>query len=211
MVADLSAKGSLVQALYNQSKKIHDDDIREFFITVLDNAPAGFWKVPCSSSGKYHPPEDQGEGGLIRHLIKCGKMSLEFARFYYDFSEENLKMAKRNTDIVFTAASIHDIQKNGIPWTEHTDYSHGKIAYDWLEQFKLKQPEKDEIRNCVRYHMWKWVQPDTETARATNPTLNESIVQLADYVSSRKCDSFLPGVSLPEEVIESYSKHVPDF
>lgn len=184
------------QRLYDQAKRIKDDDIRKFTTTALDNAPKAFWIIPASSSGKYHPPEDQGEGGLVRHLIKSGEISLELAKFY--------NLSEKDTDIVFAASIIHDIQKNGIPWTEHTDYTHGLIAYNWLEQFSLKQPEKDEIRNCIRYHMAQWVQPAEEVKRAMTPTTNEHVVQLSDYFSSRKCASFLPGIELTEDLIRNY-------
>ena len=30
-----------------------------------------FFTYPSSSSGKHHPPEDNGEGGIVRHLLKA--------------------------------------------------------------------------------------------------------------------------------------------
>ncbi len=184
--------------LYRQIEKINDKDVQGFIKTVLDNAPFEFWTDPCSGSGKYHPPEDQGEGGIIRHLVKCSEISFELCNFF--------NIPERDKDIVIGSSIIHDIKKNGDPWSEKTDYEHGKIAYDWLEQFSLKQPEKEELRNCVRYHMWKWVKPDEELERALNPSLNERIVQLTDYFCSRKCASFLPGFNVPDEVIRNFMK-----
>jgi len=35
---------------------------------ALAQAPKEFWTAPCSSSGKYHPPEDQVEGGTINAI-----------------------------------------------------------------------------------------------------------------------------------------------
>jgi hypothetical protein len=186
----------LKQSLYKQVEKIKDVDIQKFTKLALDHAPHEFWIAPCSSSGKHHPPEDNGEGGTLRHLIKGSEMRLELARFY-DISE-------LDADIVGSGWLLHDIQKNGIPWGNKTDYTHGKIASLWLQQFPLKQPEKDEICNCVRYHMGRWVQPAEEVERALKPTTNELIVQLADYFCSRECASFLPGINLPEDVIKNY-------
>ena len=99
---------------------------------------------------------------------------------------------------------IHDVQKGGIPWKDHTDGTHGLIAYHWLDRFELKQPEKDEIRNCVRYHMGRFVKPEEEMEHALNPTQNEHIVQLTDYFCSRKCASFLPGYDVPKGIINDY-------
>ena len=187
---------ALVDSFYKQIEKIHDADIQTFTKLALDNAPAEFWIAPCSSSGKHHPPEDNGEGGVLRHKIKGSYMVPELARFY-DISE-------LDADIARSGWLLHDIQKNGIPWGNKTHDAHGLIAYVWLQQFPLKQPEKEAICNCVRYHMWRWVKPEDEVPRAMNPTKTEQIVQLADYVCSRECASFLPGVSLSDEVIKRY-------
>jgi HD superfamily phosphodiesterase len=106
-------------------------------------------------------------------------------------------------DIVVAGAILHDIQKHGIPWAQSTHHEHALIAYKWLDQFELKE-HKNEIRNCVRYHMGQWSAPRKEVKRATSPKLNELIVQLADYLSSRKGISFLPGIDIGEERIIGY-------
>jgi len=186
----------LVDSLYKQVKKIKDADIQKFTNLALDHAPPEFWIAPCSSSGHHHPPEDNGEGGVMRHLIKGIYMSLELARFF--------SISETNTDIVVSGYILHDIQKNGIPWGNKTDDTHGKIASLWLMQFPLKEPEKEAICNCVRYHMGQWVQPEEEVIRALHPTKNELIVQLTDYVCSREYASFLPGRSLSKRVIKNY-------
>jgi hypothetical protein len=176
--------------------KIDNPVIRDFVKNALDHAPQEFWKAQSSGSGKYHPPEDQGVGGLIRHLVKCVYTSEELGNFF------NISYTDR--DIVLAGTLLHDIQKNGIPWGEMTHYEHGKIASDWLDNFTLDNKIKDGIRNCVRYHMYRWCEPEKEKMRAINPTINEKIVQLSDFFSSRKCASFLPGYEIPEEIIENY-------
>lgn len=184
------------QRLYQEIDRIASPSIRKFVRTALNYAHDEFWLVPSSSSGQYHPPEDQGEGGLIRHLIKASEVAYSLANFY-DLNEQN-------RDIVVSASMIHDIQKNGIPWGTKTDYTHGLIAYQWLDRFNLKQSCKDKIRRCVRYHMGRWCSPSGEIKRATHPSTNELIVQLADYMASRKGASFLPGVSLNNRIISNY-------
>lgn len=53
--------------------------------------------------------------------------------------------------------------------------------------------------------MGRWCSPKEEIERAIKPSTNELIVQLADYMSSRKNVSFLPGISLSEDSIRNYS------
>jgi hypothetical protein len=188
----------LVDSLYKQIEKIKDADIQKFTKLALDNAPAEFWIAPCSSSGHHHPPEDNGEGGTLRHKIKCIYIGSDLAARVYNLPEIKV-------DVVRSGLLLHDVQKNGIPWGNKTHVAHGLIAYVWLQQFPLKQPEKEEICNCVRYHMGQWSQPAEEAERALKPTITEMIVQLTDYVCSREYASFLPGIGLSEDIIKSYS------
>ena len=37
--------------------------------------------------------------------------------------------------------ALLDIKKNGEPWGASTDYAHGIIGAEWLEQFPLDDPE----------------------------------------------------------------------
>lgn len=111
-------------------------------------------------------------------------MAEELSRFYDLKSEDK--------DVVLSAVILHDIKKNGLRWGDRTDYTHGLLAYNWLVKFPLDEPYKTDIRNGVRYHMGRWVQPESELERALKPTINEHIVQLSDYISSRKTISFMP-------------------
>ena len=190
----------MTEALDLQIQKIQDSEIQSFVRQALDNTPREFWTAQSSPSGKHHPPEDQGEGGIVRHVIKCVYISDELSSFF------SLSDTKR--DVVVASSILHDIKKNGEPWGEKTDHCHGRIAYEWLDRFELRQPEKDEIRDCIRYHMAKWVKPDGELERALNPTTAELVVQLSDYFSSRECASFLPGVNVGKEDIENYCREL---
>jgi len=57
-------------------------DVEGFVKEALSNADQRFWTDPCSGTGKYHPPEDQGEGCIIRHVIKSIAVVTELERYY---------------------------------------------------------------------------------------------------------------------------------
>lgn len=207
-------------------QKINSDDIRRFVKKSLSKADPMFWEVPSSSTGKYHPQEDQGKGGLIRHIKKSVVVVEQFAR-RSQFSERELDMA-------IAAMLLHDICKNGIPWEENTDYTHGLIASKWLEQFGLEdRTAKEMILNAVRYHMAPWcyavnpfeyreysrdemLQNMNELSRSlTNPSRIELAVREGDYWGSRQEMSFLPGKSIvydprlhdtPEKWLNEFAK-----
>lgn len=174
---------------------INDSEIKEFVYSSLSKTCEEFWICACSSSGKHHPNEDNGLSGLLRHLTKAAEVSNELIR---EFDIESEK------DCVLAATLLHDICKNGTPkdWAEKTDSKHGIIAYNWLNQFSLREPEKEKIRNAVRYHMGRWTESYSEEetlkerGRALNPNPIERIVQLSDYIASRKGVSFMPKIDV---------------
>ncbi|MEM4271501.1 MAG: HD domain-containing protein [Candidatus Pacearchaeota archaeon] len=184
------------KALYFQIEKIKDEEIKQFVCSGLSNAPHEFWICPASSSGKYHPCENLGLSGLIRHTIKCVAVSEEFCDFM-NFSEID-------RDIVIAASILHDIKKGGEPWGEHTHPEHPRIAADYLAKFELREPEKTEIINCVRYHYGNCTRTECDKTRAKNLKPNEMAVHLADVIASRPEISWLPTYKVPEEKINSF-------
>jgi len=188
------------EILYSQLGKIKDLEIRKFVEQALDKSDKDFWEIPCSMTGKHHPPENQGEEGNIRHLIKCLLVTEKLCDYF--------SLSKKDNDIVLASVFLHDIKKHGEPWSDKTDYEHGKIASDWLEQFELREPEKTEIRNCVRYHMYKYTGTKEDIERASCPTRKELIMQLADFFSSLKEVSWLPGINVKEEDIKNFLENL---
>lgn len=194
------------ELIYSEVEKIVSDDIRIFVCEALPLVDENFWTAPASSTGKYHPAEDNGEGGLVRHVYKGAAGIIDQYGRRAGFSQREFDMAR-------AAFILHDTCKNGVVWGEYTDYTHGLIAAQWLEQFTLEdEAAKREILNAIRFHMAPWcyaVSPFEdrmyskeemnanleELKRAlVNPSRIESAVQTADYWSSRKEMSFFPGV-----------------
>ncbi len=209
--------------LSEELKKIKSFQVRKFVETALNNADPKFWKAPCSSSGRFHPYEDQGEGGLIRHIKKGVAVIEQYARRAI-FSEYE-------SDLAIGAFLVHDIKKNGDTWGEKTDYTHGIIGSEWLKQFEMDdQTGKQMILDAVRYHMapWCWVVPPFEDRPYSKKEMNDNLAELTralvspgrielavregDYWASRQSMSFLPGKSIvydkrvhdsPEEWLDS--------
>ena len=208
------------QLIFHEIFKINDFDVRNFAVNAFHEVDSLFWDSPCSSSGKYHPPEDNGVGGLVRHLIKASYVAEQFAR-KHNFTSYELDLAR-------TATILHDICKNGNPWGENTDYRHGIIGAKYLEKFSLEdKTAKQIILDGVRYHMVPWntsFSPDKyflltnkgakseenvsisvsdikneldEVKRGLMPHhIIETCVQQADYWSSREGMSFFPGINI---------------
>jgi hypothetical protein len=196
-----------VRLIQKEVEKIVSEDIKDFTYQAFAEVDPKFWISPSSSTGKYHPAEDNGEGGLVRHVVKGVAVVEQFMR--------RAMTSPRELDIAISAFLLHDTCKNGVVWeSKNTDYTHGKIASEWLGKFALADAAaKSEILSAVRYHMGQWSyavspyedRPYTkqemidnlgEVARAMHPSVIEQAVQDADYWSSRQSMSFFPGVSV---------------
>lgn len=197
-----------VRLVQKEIEKIVSPDIKDFTYQAFAEVDPKFWIAAASSTGKYHPAEDNGEGGLVRHVVKAVAVVEQFAR--------RDGFSPRELDIALSAILLHDTCKNGVIWeSKFTDYTHGIIAAKWLEKFVLNDDRgaKSEIINAVRYHMGQWSyavnpyedRPYTkqemannlnEVIRALHPSRIEKAVQDADYWSSRQSMSFFPGVSV---------------
>tara|TARA_Y100000310_G_C20652310_1_gene800111 strand:+ start:1267 stop:1974 length:708 start_codon:yes stop_codon:yes gene_type:complete len=134
---------------YSLVDQISNPDLQHFCTNALQEAAQQFWIAPSSSTGRNHPPEDSGTSGLIRHLIKAGEVTKQVAR-REDFTPYEKDMA-------LAATLLHDIRKNGHEWGESTDYRHGLLGAEYLQEFKLRDgTAKQIIVDTVRYHMAPW-------------------------------------------------------
>jgi len=203
-------------------EKIQDRDIKHFTLTAFRETANEFWTAPCSSSGQHHPPEDNGIGGLVRHLIKAVTVAEQFGR--------REQFTAYESDMARAATLLHDIKKNGLNnWEKDTQYNHGILAAAYLQTIELKdETAKQIILDSVRYHMapWNTILPNDkffllgetkdifkqmerrkslfsgeEVQRELQERLRgsryhhiiEKCVQEADYWASRESMSFFPG------------------
>lgn len=196
-----------IEMLKKEIEKIEIPNIREFTETALLNADPNFWIVPSSSTKRHHPPEDNEFSGLVNGHIRKGIVVIE--EYGRRVGLDQLEKA-----MAISAFLLHDVNKNGVPWGKHTNYTHGFISINWLKQFVCRnEMAKQIIINAVRYHMAPWcyvVNPfedrryskgemrknlDELSRALVSPSRIELAVREADYWSSREGMSFLPGVS----------------
>lgn len=206
-----------VRLVQNEILKIRSTDIAWFASRALFEVDRRFWTAPASSSGRFHPPEDNGEGGLVRHVIKGVAVIEQFAR--------RAMFSERESDMAIGAFLLHDTCKDGVLWTGKTDLTHGLIAAKWLEKFELAdRTAKAEILRAVRFHMFPWcyavdpfedrlyskeeMQANLEEMKgAAFPGRVEQAVREADYWASRSNMSFLPGRTI---VFDGRSHDTPE-
>lgn len=170
---------------------IKNYEIKNLIMDFIDtNTPDYFWKIPASTSGKYHPAYTLVEGGLVLHTKAAVSIAISLFELY-DLSETS-------KDIIISALILHDMFKCGYPskYKENkTVFNHPLVCAEAFTLF-LKNRYKDvfyiqrwanKISDCIASHMGKW-----NTSNFTNDilpipeTIEEKIVHLCDYLSSRK-------------------------
>ena len=177
-----------IKMFINEIGDIKDADLKAFATELIANADDYFFVVPASSSGKYHPPFDLGDGGLVRHTRLVAYMAKSLAESYC-FSDYD-------TDCLIVAALAHDIKKQGNGDTGHTVWDHPILAMHYVQEiygktnFKVPAETIEKISNAVSSHMGKWGN-EPRFCKGNTPlpmpvTEFEKALQAADYVASRK-------------------------
>lgn len=169
--------------LLQSATLIKNELVSTFTLAALSNVPEKFWTIPASSTGKHHPEQSNGEGGLVRHVLATLYFARELFCCYSCTQDEQ--------DIIYAALMLHDIGKA-------MDEPHDIVAATnlrWLyKDQKLVSPMILAVIDGVRWHMGKWATGATdchedERGSKTFPTSftrTSMIVHLADYAASRK-------------------------
>lgn len=177
-----------LQLFANELNDIKDNNLRQFAVQLLTNAPEYFFTVPASSSGKYHPYFAREVGGLVKHT-RC-------VIFYAECNAESFNFDEHTKDLAIIAALAHDIKKQGNNNTgSYTVWEHPELAYNYvLETQKtntnlISVEDATIIANAILCHMGKW-QHDAQFTRGKKSfplpvTLFDYAIQSADYMASR--------------------------
>ena len=164
---------------------IVNKELRLVLEEALLKAPSYFYTAPASSSGKYHPEQDLGEGGIIRHTKTCIRVGLDLLR-----SEQFIEDNDYNRDVIISALMLHDIIKNGFKDSKNTVSAHPLFACSFLYSLDIDEVNFSiisEIVNCIKSHMGIWNKDREGNEMLPKPqTQIEKLVHLADYIASRK-------------------------
>lgn len=210
-----SERENLLKPILNT---FENDDIKNFAIVLLDNLPEYIWRVPASSTGKYHPAYSLGEGGLMRHQIAV----VRFLNFFLELEQYNKIIPSRERDLLRVAGLIHDGRKSGsqsdYERSKYTKFDHPLQMAAVIRSYDGKYINHNEIEliaHCIESHMGSWnVDKKTGECLPKPEDLHQELVHLADYLASRKTLTMdfenieTPRVeSKPEEYVLTFGKH----
>lgn len=133
-------------------------------------------RVPASASGKYHPADSLGDGGLVRHSMAVAIIAQAICELEY------LQVTPVDKSFIFAACLLHDTYKQGREESGTTVRTHPNIAAQEIYNFGKEIGEEKigkAIAILVVSHMGQWgnQKPGSRV---------QFIVHLADFISSRK-------------------------
>ena len=119
--------------------------------------------LPASTSGKYHPPDERGPGGEVRHIRKV--------IWFIEHSGREFPLTEEELDILLAAGILHDISlvviteidQNGRVILDRARYrDHPKISAQITNKYLTKagfeptSPTVIKILDLIRSHMSRW-------------------------------------------------------
>lgn len=176
----------MTHALTDLVYKIPHHAYRKLTERALEKAPSTFWTAPASTSGKYHPADSLGKGGLVRHTRKVYRLTLDL------LDMRGIDPSDVRHSIALSAALLHDTWKV-MPDIGHSLFEHPVLAALAVNELLPEYCEEITYREgmllcqAIRSHMGRWT-----TSKHSSYTLPEPmstidhIVHTADYLASRK-------------------------
>ncbi len=163
---------------------IRNEDYKKDLITLIGLLPSYFFKVPASSTGKYHPRFAQGEGGLYRHTKVVSKIVMEMLEIEDRFTS-------LDKDLIIIASVMHDGFKYGKKKEQYTRFDHPLIASEVImkNQNKLIMNINDLRKLCmmIESHMGKYNKDYNGNEVLPLPRNEmERFLNRCDYLASRK-------------------------
>lgn len=172
--------------LCHLADRISDLKVRQLVLNVIPYIPEYFYSIPSSSTGKYHPQDENAVGGLVRHTIRTVKVAEDMSRMY-DLTEQEL-------NLTYAALILHDSCKNGLTYSDYTVFNHpllaAKLFADCNNSFSTYKQKKacKIIYKLIASHMGRWnVDPHNQKVKLPKPkTKLEKFVHECDYIASRR-------------------------
>lgn len=188
---------------------IEDEKLRQFAMELIANADDYFFVVPGSSSGKYHPPFDLGEGGLMRHT-KC-------VAFMTRCLCEAQMVDTKIKDLLIIGALAHDMKKQGEGEGQHyTIWEHPRLAKEYILNMQnafpnlISKKDANLMAEAVHSHMGKWGHYEEYAKGREQMPLplsdTQKILHSADYIASRKEIREFSFVPIENAPVQSYKK-----
>lgn len=172
----------------NAINEITDVKLSKICLGMVDKLPKYFWVIPASSSGKYHPDCDLGQGGLVRHSLMVKKCALDLllTKMFVPNNDEY-------RDYAIVCALFHDAFKSGKVEAEAdgTVFDHPILSSffvaEELSKGGIPYDKVKIIERAIACHMGIWNTSNYSNCVLPLPHSDfDKLIHTADFVASRK-------------------------
>ena len=176
----------MTHALPDLVERIPHHAFRNLTERALEEAPTAFWTAPARTSGKYHPADSLGRGGLVRHTRKVFRLTLDL------LDMRGIDSTDVRFSIALSAALLHDSRKV-VDEGQHSVFEHPLMAAiaveDLLPEYceEITAREGEMLSQAISSHMGRWTTSKHSIYTLPEPLSTlDRIVHTADYLASRK-------------------------
>lgn len=187
---------------------ISNEILQNIVRDTLDAAPECIQTIPASSSGKFHPKADSGDGGLVRHVravTAIAKTMIDtdiFKNMALGTGADDYETITIYADIALAACILHDCMKPDDSPKHRTVFDHPLKAANLFKETAKKYITKENmnymkvviplVHSSIASHMGQWTTaPYAKGIVLPKPKLGiEQFVHLCDYIASRKFIDF---------------------
>lgn len=165
---------------------IKNPDIRRFTEECIGIIPDYFFKIPASSTSKYHSVTCCGEGGLLRHTKANVMIAIDLLTL------PMFKFNERQKDMIITVLILHDMVKSGIPQQKYTVHDHPILAAEYIRQHEeicklLPEEDLNTILKAIERHMGNFTTAKYSKIVLEEPKTGlEKFTFMCDYLGSRR-------------------------
>lgn len=172
----------------NELNYIKEENLKKFLEVAIENMEDYVFTREASSTGKYHPLSDLGEGGLLRHIKTVFYLGVELLKLehYQDIFTEH------EQDLLLISLLLHDAKKYGDnEERKHTKVELSLLCGNWLasEIFEgiISEEDRQIICDCILAHSGQWNTNKKGEEILPKPIDKRTFfVHLCDYIASRR-------------------------
>jgi len=152
---------------------IHDEKYRKMLTKIVSDYHDKLKLAKATNSGKHHPPEERGEGGLLVHIRRMVRIATDDGSITKHFG-----LSDNEHDILVVAIILHDIGKVvGEPHQEESC----RIFAKYIADFRIPRVDRQRIDSMILRHMGSW-----NNAPRVPETKLEILLSALDYIDSRE-------------------------
>jgi len=174
----------------NELDQLKDPELKNVAEEIINSTPEFYFTIPASTTGNFHPKNEQVEGGKVLHHRKCFKLASQAGRRY--------ELNTKDMEILKTACLLHDIpycfyydEKESRYRTdpEHAQKSAEAIA---LVADRILTPENESLTlkklvASVYFHMGIWAKYNPES------NLYKELLEFKNHplvLATQECDFY---------------------